>query len=317
MLSLKKGTQMKQTDTNQRKIKVLVHLLVVSILALIVGCTSDKSDAKNLSSQPLRTKPVNIIVIVDTSDRVSKTRNPLQVEKDIKITKNIVNIFEEKFVRSKLYIGSKDTIAFVIPEQEAPVIPQKTLENLKIWRTSQQRAGGAPEFKKMKMKLLGAIDQLYQFVDKQIEFTGSDIWKWFRDSAGVYLKPDTRNYIICLSDGYLDFNNDIQQDRTKVGNRTNYIPYSQVKQFRAMPNWKQKFHTDGHGLLEIGEDFSSYNVKFLMVEITHRHMLDLEIVKEYWQTWLKSMGIADSQFLPTQDDPQIVIERIKEFIATE
>lgn len=53
-----------------------------------------------------------------------------------------------------------------------------------------------------------------------------------------------------------------------------------------------------------------------MVEITHRHMLDLEIMTEYWQTWLKSMDITDSQFLPTQDDPQIVIEKIKEFIST-
>ena len=41
------------------------------------------------------------------------------------------------------------------------------------------------------------------------------------------------------------------------------------------------------------------------------------IVKEYWQTWLKSMGIAGSQFLPAQDDPQIVIERITEFISPE
>ena len=95
------------------------------------------------------------------------------------------------------------------------------------------------------------------------------------------------------------------------------MSYRQVVKFRDTPNWKQKFHAEGHGLLEIGKDFSNYNVKFLMVEITHRHMLDLEIVKEYWQTWLKSMGITDSQFLPTQDDPQTVIEKIKAFISTE
>lgn len=300
------------------KIKVFAHLFAVSILALAVGCTSEKSDAKNLSSQSLLTKPVNIIIIVDTSDRVSKVKNPLQVEKDIKITKNIVNIFEEKFVRPNLYIGSKDRLALAIPEQpNVPPIQQQTLENLKIWPTPKQRAGGAPEFKKMKTKLLSTIEELYQSIDKQVEFTGSDIWKWFRDSAGVYLKPDTHNYIICLSDGYLDFNNDIQKDRSKVGNKTNYIPYYQVKKFRDMPNWKQKFHAEGHGLLEIGKDFSNYNVKFLMVEITHRHMLDLEIVKEYWQTWLKSMGIVDSQFLPAQDDPQVVIEEIRGFISVQ
>ena len=297
-----------------KKNKILATVFAVALSLLTTGCTSDKSDAKNLSSQSSLMKPINLIVIVDTSDRVSKARNPRQIEKDLEITGNIVNVFEEKFVRPNLYIGSKDTLAFVVPEQPGiPPISQETLANLKIWRTHQQRAGGAPEFKKMKAILLGAINELYQYVNKQNQFTGSDIWSWFRDSAEVYLKPDACNYIICLSDGYLDFNHNIQIKRPK---RT-YISYHQVAKLRDTPNWKQKFQTEEHGLLGIGKDFSDYNVKFLMVEITHRHMLDLEIVKEYWQTWLKSMGIADSQFLPTQDDPQIVIEKIKEFISTQ
>ena len=297
-----------------KKFGIFAHLLIVFILFSAVGCTSEKSDAKNVSAHIPPKRPVNIVVIVDTSDRVSKARNPHQIQKDIKITEKIVNIFEETFVRPNLYIGSKDTLAFVVPEQpEVPPIPEKISGHLKIWRTSRQRAAGAPEFKKMKAKLLGAIHGLYRHVGEQHQFTGSDIWSWFRDSAAVYLKPDARNYIICLSDGYLDFNHNIQIRRPQ---RT-YISYRQVAQLRDSPNWKQKFHTEGRGLLEIKQDFSNHNVKFLMVEITHRHMLDLEIVKEYWQTWLKSMGITDSQFLPTQDDPEIVIEKIKEFISTE
>ena len=298
----------------QKDIKVLASAFAVTLLLLTVGCTSDKSDAKNISSETSLMKPVNIIVIIDTSDRVSQTKNPHQVKKDIKITESIVNIFEEKFVRPNLYIGSKDTLAFVVPEQpNVDPIQQQTLMNLKIWPTPEQRAGGAPEFKKMKTKLIGAIGELYQSVSKQKVFTGSDVWKWFRDSAEVYLKPDALNYIICLSDGYLDFNHNIQIERPKG----TYISYRQVAKLRETPNWKQKFHTEKHGLLEIGEDFSNYNVKFLMVEIAHRHMLDLEIVKEYWQTWLKSMGITDSEFLSTQDDPQIVIRKIIEFTSTE
>ena len=294
--------------------EIFVHLFIVAILVLAVGCTSEKSDAKDPTAHTSPTKPVNIVVIVDTSDRVSKAKNPRQIEKDIKIAENIVNIFEETFVRPSLYIGSKDTLAFVVPEQPGvPPISQKISEHLKIWRTSQQRAGGAPEFKKMKANLLRAIHELYQHVDKQNQFTGSDIWKWFRDSAGVYLKPDARNYIICFSDGYLDFNHNIQIGRPK---RT-YISYRQVAKLRDSLNWKQKFHAEEHSLLGIGKDFGDYTAKFLMVEITHRHMLDLEIVKEYWRTWLKSMGITDSQFLPAQDDPQVVINEIKEFVSTE
>ncbi len=291
----------------EKKNNVFASLFVVSMLVLAVGCTKDKPYLPP-------TKPVNIIVIVDTSDRISEAKNPHQIEKDIEITKNIVNVFEEKFVRPSLYIGSQDSIAFVVPEQPGGTsISQKILANLKIWRTPEQMAGGAPEFRKMKTSLLAAIRELYQSVNKQRQFTGSDVWSWFRDSAVVYLKPDARNYVICLSDGYLDFNHSIQIERPKG----TYISYREIAKLRETPNWKSKFHTEGHGLLGIEKDFSDYSVRFLMVEIKHRHMLDLEIVKEYWRTWLKSMGIADSQFLPTQDDPQTVIEKIKEFISTE
>ena len=165
----------------------------------------------------------------------------------------------------------------------------------------------------MKANLLRAIHELYQHVDTQDQFTGSDIWSWFRDSAEVYLKTDARNYIICLSDGYLDFNHNIQIRRPEG----TYISYRQVARLRDSLNWRQEFHAEEHSLLGIGKDFSDYTAKFLMVEITHRHMLDLEIVKEYWRTWLKSMGITDSQFLPAQDDPQVVIKEIKEFVSTE
>lgn len=301
----------------QKKNTIFATLLAVFLVVLSVGCTDDKSDAKSLPSKPLPTKVVNIIVILDTSDRVSEAENPHQVEKDIVIGNAIVNLFED-FARQQLYVGSRHRLAFVVPEQPGVTpIPQKIIENLKIWPQDRDRNAGAPRFREMKTKLLAAINELYESVNKQEKFTGSDIWKWFRDSAEAYLKPNTLNYIICFSDGYLDFNADIQAGRTKKGNKTNYIPYSQVRKFRSNPNWREKFHSEEHGLLEIKEDFSDYSVKFLMVEIAHRHMLDLEIVKEYWQTWLKSMGIVDSQFLPTQDDPQIVIERIRKFISTQ
>ena len=302
-----------------KKNMVFATLFTVFLLGLTAGCTDDKSDAKNLPSKPLSTKFVNIIVILDISDRVAKAKNPRQAEKDIVIGEAIVNLFED-FARQQLYVGSRHRLAFVVPEQPGVTpIPQKIIENLKIWPQDRDRRAGAPRFREMKTKLLTAINELYESVNKQGKFTGSDIWKWFRDSAEVYLKPGTLNYIVCFSDGYLDFNTDIQVRRTKKGNKTNYIPYRQVARFRNNPNWKQKFHTEEYGLLDIGKgkDFSNYNVKFLMVEIAHRHMLDLEIIKEYWRTWLKSMGITDSQFLPTQDDPQVVIDEITAFLLTQ
>lgn len=276
---------------------------------LIVGNVSDGQESKQPPS-----KPINIVVILDTSDRVSKERNPSQAAKDVEIAKSIVDFYYER-ARRKMF-STKNSLAFVVPEQpNTSQISSEIIRNLKIWPTREDQRIGASKFEKKKESLLKAIDKLYQLVETQETFTGSDIWKWFRASGLEYLKPNTQNYIICISDGYLDFNRSIQDKRPKIGKKTSYIPYTQVVQFRKDPNWESKFDGEGHGLLEIRKDFSSYNVRFLMVEIKLRHMLDLLILEKYWRTWLESMGINDSEFMEAQPDPQIVKEKIATFVS--
>lgn len=293
------------------KMKALGTVFAVFFVSIMAGCSGCTDPPPEI--QP--SNPVNIIVILDTSDRISKVKKPGQVQKDINIAKGIVDIFE-KLVRQELYIHSHHRLAFVVPKQpNTTPIPQDIIKKLIIWPTDEDRRRGAPRFRTMKTELLQTIDKLYQFVEKRQEFTGADIWDWFRASGVAYLKANMQNYIICLSDGYLDFNRNIQVRRPKRGQKTSYISYRQVVEFRNDPNWKQKFDSEGHGLLEIGKDFSTYDVKFLMVEIAHRDMLDLDIIKAYWQKWLSSMGINNWEFVEAQPDPKIVKEKIKGFIS--
>ena len=289
---------------------------IAAFLILIIG-----KGSKGQESKPLPSKPINIVVILDTSDRVSNEKNPDQLERDIAIVKGIVNLFVDR-VLEEVRTQEKDTwlrhsLAFVVPEQpETTPIPQRIIGKSKIWFTNKDRERGAPRVKEIREGLLGTIDKLYQSVENQTEFTGSDIWKWFRASGLEYLKPHTQNYIICISDGYLDFDRSIQRRRPKIDNKTSYIPYDQVSALRGKLDWEQIFESEGYGLLPVvGRDFSPYDVKFLMVEIKLRHMLDLPILKKYWQTWLESMGIKESEFVESQPDPQIVRERITTFIS--
>ena len=155
--------------------------------------------------KPPPSKPINIVVILDTSDRVSTERSPGQAARDIEIAKDLVNFYYEG-ARLKMF-QTYDRLAFVVPNQpEVPPILPEIIRRLKIWSTKKDRRCGHPCFEKIKVGLLSAIDELYQLLEKQKEFTGSDIWKWFRASGEAYLKKDMQNYIICLSDGYLDFN---------------------------------------------------------------------------------------------------------------
>lgn len=255
-------------------------------------------------------QPINIVVILDNSDRISSGENPGQVEKDRQIVKDIVSTFENEFVIPEFYIDYQHQLVFAVPEQSGmDPIPLTILKD---------EGGGEPKFSKTKKKLLQEIDSLYNSIIKANEevFTGSDIWNWFRKSAKAYLQQDAVNYIICISDGYLDFNNGIEENRPKRGNKTTFM---QVELFRDNPDWVQKFDSEGHGLLitEDFPDFKDYTVNFLMVEIKLRpeFMLDFPILEKYWRSWLNSMGITDAKFLESQDDTSIVKGKIKEFLS--
>ena len=277
------------------------------LMAGCSGCTEPPPEEPPLT-------PTNIIVILDTSDRVSKAKHPNQAQKDIHIAKEIVEIFKEQVSQSS-YIESFDRLAFAVPKQpNTDPIPATLIDGLKMWSTKESRQAGAPAFRTKQADLIQAVDQLYQFVEMQNQFTGADIWDWFRSSGEGYLKQQMDNYIICVSDGYLDFNASIQHNRIRRGKKTSYIPYGQVGRFRENPNWEQVFDAEGHGLLEIGKDFSSFDVKFLMVEMELRHMGDYEILVKYWDLWLQSMGITDTQFERTESGTLAIAEKIREFI---
>ena len=290
-----------------RKLQIFVILCTV----FFIFQPTCKSDGEESGSPPSKT--MNIVVLLDTSDRISKEKHPDQTQKDIEIVRGIVTQFE-KLVLDHLAESSvikyPHRLAFVVPDQpKVPQVPLKIMEKLTIEDSGKQNS--YPEFQKQRDALFLAIDELYKFVEGQKQ-TGSDIWDWFRARADYYLQGD-QNYIICLSDGYLNFDPDIEAKRRK---RT----FMQVGKLRNEPNWKEEIQAQG--LLAIGRDLSRYNVKFLMVEIALRrdkktdviYTQDFDIIKEYWETWLTSMGITNSKFIE-QINPGILNKEIEAFLS--
>ena len=78
--------------------------------------------------------------------------------------------------------------------------------------------------------------------------------------------------------------------------------YMQVNKLRDDPQWQQKIQ-GGEGLLNIGQDFSRYNIDFLMSEIQLQtdennvpYQKDFPILTLYWEVWLKEMKIKSTNF---------------------
>ena len=163
------------------------------------------------------------------------------------------------------------------------------------------------KFNREKETLLEGIDKLYTVVENQNKFPGSDIWKWFDDYAEYYLRADADNCLICLSDGYLNFDRNIEISY-KQGR------YMQVRRLRGTQNWEREFQ----GLSPINKNFSA---KLLMLEIALQkreneteYTEDFDIIKKYWKTWFNSMGIMETKFIKTGINTDILKTTIESFI---
>ena len=247
-------------------------------------------------------KPVNIVIILDTSDRISDEMHPGQIERDKEIIEEIVTEFEKvtkRHILASEKLQYQDRLTIAIPTQPSvPPVPRQIVKDLTIADkdsgSHRSLAGINADVENRKQVFLNTLNTLYEFV-RQHRHTGSDIWEWFKYEAESYFSESHQNIVVCISDGYLNFDNRIEDMRIP---RT----YMQVKELRDDPQWKQKIQS-GEGLLTIGQDFSRYHIDFLMSEIHLQtdennvpYQKDFQILTLYWEVWLKAMKIKSTNF---------------------
>ena len=262
----------------------IINITVVMYILFLVFLNVGYSDSD---------VPINIIVIIDTSDRVCKERHPDQRERDIDILKKIVDQFYKHF-EDEIKTGriKNHKLNFVVPPQSKTQKPPDGITN-KLTITAPKKRSGNPEFQRRKQELINAIPALYDHVQQHPQ-TGSDIWDWFRSEAEPAFSRNHRNLMICLSDGYLNFDIDIEANRPK---RT----YMRVRALRDDSDAVNKIKNGNEGLRPV-KNFSEFNIKFLMFEIRLReengvkHFQDFDIIQAYWETWLNDMGIKHTKF---------------------
>lgn len=288
------------------------NVCVVFFMFLVVWQAAGQAGKNTVSTV---SEAVNIVIILDISDRIDPSSNAYtskdQAQRDIKIIEYIADWYLNELVLKHLDQRVLDPgrvpheLTIAIPKQpKAPLIPSNITENLVI-KDSKTRKD-LEEFKDKKAAMIQSIRKLYKWKDNP--FTGADIWGWFNNYAKYVLKKDGfHNYIICLSDGYLKFNPDIEK-------KLKFMDIPKLRDERKNnPKWKDKITP----LPPIKEDFSNYNIKFMMVEIHPRvdkeigieNPADFEIIEAHWQEWLNSIGITNAEL-----HRQIEIERLKEVI---
>ena len=286
-----------------RRITATIVMYVLLLIILNV-CHSDNKEVP----------PVNIIVIIDTSDRICKKKHPDQREKDIYILKEIVDRFYHLVDINDVKKGTfkLHKLTIVVPEQpKVSAPPNAVMEKLTV--TTPKNRNEYEKFLNEKNGLKSAISELYDHVQKHPQ-TGSDIWDWFRSKAKPAFSKNHQNLIICLSDGYLNFDIDIEANRPKG-------TYMSVGTLRDDSDAINKIIHKNEGLRPV-KNFSDFNIKLLMFEIRLReedgvrYFQDFNIIQAYWKTWLSDMGIKDTIFFE-QLDPRSIKNMIQNFIKPE
>ena len=291
-----------------RKIRIL-GILVPVLAILIAGHGYSQKENEKVY-------PANIIVLLDLSDRVSVEKYEERAKEQVRDDKDnceiIIGVFDD-IVRKESYSNSKSRLRFFIPDQQGFQIDSKYKKALRAF--GKRPIESIADFDTLKLDVIKTIDQLYGEVltAPQANFTGADIWSWFKYEAERRLDPKSRNYIICLSDGYLDFNEKIQSSREKG----TFVTIND--ELRNSDNWEEKVRGEYKLKQPRGINFSNFEfpVKFVMFgakdRTSGRSARDRDILTAYWEPWLESMGI-ESFGLRSSD---VEKEEISAFLETE
>ena len=297
-------------DKSMSKMKILGTVVTVSVI-LLVGCGGCQNQAEDQPKEQL-VPPANIIVLLDLSDRVSVkkigTQAEAQAKADIETCEKIVDAFDEIISESQgKYTASKSRLRFLIPDQIGFPIESEIKEKLKEF--GKTPIGSVKKFDDTKKDFLKEIGDLYKQVlpATRAKFTGSDIWSWFKDDAKRYIDLKYRNYIICLSDGYLDFDTHIQDARPEG----TYIKI--CDEIRKLYEIEKRVPDESILKSPSGVNFSKfkYPVKFLMIGIKDRtsggSFYDKDILKVCWEKdFLKGMSIVPVDFIPSDVSKEFI-----------
>ena len=284
-----------------KKIKVIETLIVI-FAVLIPGCLGFQGCQKQDDIEP----PVNIIVLLDLSDRVSEKKYGNlaneQMDEDINNCQTIIDVYKT-IVKDEVFSRSRSTLQFFIPDQQGFPIDSRYKKILRNFGESP--IVSANRFRDLEKTIIATINELYREVlpAPRDKFTGADIWIWFKDEAKRYLDPESENYIICLSDGYLDFNKEIQGTRENPGPRKKGTYMRIDDALRYSDNWEEKIRKEDKLLSEV--NFREYKipVQFIIFGFKNRSpkriLHEKDILELHWNLWLESMGIVPHPLYPS------------------
>ena len=296
--------------------KQVKYLFLIPIVILYACLSEEKTTEKNneLEVNYLDSiAPLNVIVLLDLSNRIDTNKHPRQAEKDQVVIGNLLDVFGER-QKQFGYMVSKDKFSIVFANQSDPAF--ESFEFMDKLSIDMEDHMTNPKYKKKKQEIVTNCSLLYHQAVKKAD-SGADIYTWLKDQYPSYhRKGKYKNKIIVLTDGYLAFDPEVSANRPK-GTQINW---SHFKTLRAHPkNWIEYYQRNEMGFTPIeGADFKNTSIRLMEVEPreTNKNPHEFDLLRHFWEDWFNKMNLQGKVMKSFSDQNQLKYG-LKKFIPND
>jgi hypothetical protein len=261
---------------------------------------------------PKDPRHLNISILIDLSNRIDPKvdpKQPEQYERDLAIVRHFAAMFKQDVVRHNTFQTDASLKVFFHPEPNDQVISSAARQLVAECRSGNKGEAAVANkrvYQKLDSNIREGMQTIYQKAKQSKNYPGSNIWRFMKDEANLKCVRDTakfRNILVILTDGYMYYKNELQQQ----GNRFTYIERNMphVTRFRKSSDVARDLEKGDYGFLGFNQKLTGLEVLVMEMSPPESSPQDFDIMRAYWHKWLRELGVRRYATFKT-DQPAII-----------
>lgn len=276
-----------------------------TFLNLLLSLFVTAAFAKEGKSQPKQN--LNISFLLDLSDRIDPKKNPGIYQRDLQYIKSVQKAFTNHVKGKKMLLLKDQMQVFFNPLPNISNINELS-EQLKVDfnpKTSKK------DFLNIEKVYTNNPAKIYQRAIKDGNYVGSDIWRFFKNNVSEYcIKPQHRNILVILTDGYMYHANSIIVD----GGKSSYITPEFLRSKKlTTASYQAVMKKNNLGFIAFPYNLKELEIIVLGINPSVKNPYEEDVIKQYWADWFKAMKVKKFELRIT-DLPSSLETVINNFI---
>lgn len=267
--------------------------ILILLSLMFEGCSNETTKEKDGSNIVINKKQnLNISILLDLSDRINPKKHPNPsmdfYKRDLGYIESIAKAFE-MHLRSKAIRQDDDQLQIYFEPEPSNSHINGLANKLKLSFTKDNTTKAS--ISNIYPNYVSASSEIYKLAIAEKEYSGSDIWGFFKNKVNDYcIKPKHRNILFILTDGYM-FHKD---SKFMEGNKSSYITPDLIKSLKLnTSHYKAQLEKTGYGFIKANDKLDGLEVFVLGINPAKGNPFEGDVINKYWSNWFKEMEIKD------------------------